>query len=278
MSQSLNAKQNQTLISCIESICNDKIYVESMIFGDLNLPDVSWVTGTVNCKADTDNKVLLNQIRFLRLFDLKGLSWYFTDEITRRMMVKDVLQESLLDQILTTNDALLNSVEILPKLGKSDHVCIKVELGVSLVKSTDTIMYKQVWSKVKSSDLSKFSGENVDWDYSTTTDQLTVEQMWEELHVKLQSFNAVVPTTAVYSNGRPVKLPWGTSRLNRLRNKKDKSWSTFDSAPTLLNFNYAMEREKIYDDEHIKLKVKYERKITFDLKNNSKTFFFVFEK
>ena len=102
-SMSLNTKQNQTLISCIDSICNDKIYDESLILGDFNLPDVSWVTGTVNCKADTDNKVLLNQIRFIELFDLKGLSWYFTDEITRRRMVKGVLQESLLDQILTTN-------------------------------------------------------------------------------------------------------------------------------------------------------------------------------
>ena len=213
----------------------------------------------------------LNQIRYMELIDLKGLSWYFTDETTRRRLVKGVLQESLLDQILTTNDALLNSIEILPKLGKSDHVCVKIELGVSLAKSTDTIMYKQVWSKVKSSDISKFSVENVNWEYST--DELTVEQMWDELHVKLQSFSAVVPTTAVHSNGRPVKLPWGTSRLNRLRIKKDKAWSTFDSAPTLLNFNYAMDREKIYDDEHTKLKIKYERRITFDLKNNCKAFF-----
>ena len=270
-SMSLNDKQNQTLRSCIDSICNDKVYDESLLLGDFNLPEVCWVTGSVNCNAYTDNKVLLNQIRYMELFNIKGLSWYFTNETTRRRLVKGVLQESLLDQVITTNDAILNSVEILPKLGKSDHVCVKVELGVSLRESIDTIMYKQAWGKVKSTDLSKFSSENVNWEYSS--DDLTVEQMWDELHVKMQSFNAVIPTSAVYSNGRPVKLPWGTSKLNRMRIKKDKAWSAFDFEPTLVNFNYAMDREKIYDDEHIKLKIKYEKKITCDLKNNCKPFY-----
>ena len=268
---SLNTNQNQTLISCIDSICNDKIYNETILLGDFNLPDACWITGSVKCNADTDNKILINQCKFMELFNIKGLSWHFSNETTRRRLVKGVLQESLLDQVLTTNDALLNSIKILPKLGKSDHVCIKVDLGVSLGRSTDTIIHKQIWSKVKSSDLSRFSHENIDWVYSK--DDLTVEKMWCELHKKLQSFDAVVPTAAFHSSGRPVKLPWGTSRLNRLRISKDKAWNTFDSAPTITNFNNAMYRENIYDNEHTRLKINYERKITSDLKNNCKSLY-----
>ena len=58
----------------------------------------------------------------------------------------------------------------------------------------------------------------------------------------------------MYSNGRPVKLPWETSKLKRLRAKKDNSWTAFDFAPIMENFNYAMHCEEIYDDEHVKLK------------------------
>ena len=146
---------------------------------------------------------------------------------------------------------------------------MKVDLAVSLEKSTDdTISYKQAWGKIMSSDLSKFGHENINWDYSSS--DLNVEQMWSELYAKLQSFNAIVPTTAVHSNGRPVKLPWDSSTLKRLRINKDKAWTAFDVAQTIENFNYAMNREQIYDDEHIKLKINYEKKITANLKDKCK--------
>ena len=48
------------------------------------------------------------------IFNTKGMYWHFTNEITRRRLVKDTLQESLLDQVLYSNDALVSDVELLP--------------------------------------------------------------------------------------------------------------------------------------------------------------------
>ena len=69
------------------------------------------------------------------VFNDSGLTWYVTNETTRRRFLKDTLQdtlqESLLDQVVYTNDALVNGCKIVSPLGKSDHVGILVELVVS---------------------------------------------------------------------------------------------------------------------------------------------------
>ena len=45
-----------------------------------------------------------------------------------------VLKESILDQVLFTNEALVTDIKLLSSFGKSDHVSMKIELGVSLGK------------------------------------------------------------------------------------------------------------------------------------------------
>ena len=52
-----------------------------------------------------------------------GLTWHVTDEITRRRVVGGVLQESTLDQVISSNDTIVNGFEILSPLGKSDYHC-----------------------------------------------------------------------------------------------------------------------------------------------------------
>ena len=38
--------------------------------------------------------------------------WYLTDEVTRRRYVNGTLQESTLDQILSTNDAIVSDFTV----------------------------------------------------------------------------------------------------------------------------------------------------------------------
>ena len=96
--------------------------------------------------------------------------------------------------MLYSNDALVSDVELLPPLGKSDHLCLMVELGVSLENAksvNEEIEYKTSWSKVTTKDLLTLSKENVDWTYSCT--DMSVEEMWKELHGKLSGLASMVP-------------------------------------------------------------------------------------
>ena len=106
-----------------------------------------------------------------------GLVWYITDEV-----VSGKLQESTLDQVLSTNEAIVNEVMIVSPLGKSDHVCFNVELNLSLSNSKqDDEAAKEprkLWGKVSGKELLHRSAE-IDWSFSEGT--LTSEDMWSEL-------------------------------------------------------------------------------------------------
>ena len=272
-STSLPDSKNDILLDCIMNICNESNNFETILTGDFNLPDVSWANGLVSGCSVT-KKFLNLQLEYLDLFTQKGLKWYLTNEITRRRMVAGTLQESLLDQVLSTNDALVSSFKILSPLGKSDHVCINIDLGISF--GNDSYVNKEVirkpcWSKVSKDNILNFSSENINWSYSSYN--LNVEEMWEELHGKLSKFIDIVPTARFDSSNRPLKPPWGSSALKRMRLNKDKAWDVFDASPLRENLDYALTKQSIYENEEFRLKYKYEQKLTKNLKYNSKGFF-----
>ena len=273
-SPSLSRNLNDQLVSCMGNICDESNDFETVILGDLNLPDVSWETGAVKGLTDSNNKILIAQGKYMDFFNTKGMSWHFTNETTRRRLVKGSLQESLLDQVLFSNDALVADVELLPPLGKSDHLCLMVELGVSLEHAkvaNDESGYKTSWSKVNSRDLLNLSKENVDWSYSGT--DMNVQEMWDELHAKLNGLASMVPKFRTSGDGRPVKVPWSSSSLKRMMKNKEKAWHCFDITPTYENLNYALSRQRLYEEEECRLKMGYERKITSILNVNCKPFY-----
>ena len=274
-SPNLNDLLNSVLLSCIKDICNESNAFETALIGDLNLPDISWETGSLKTgKSSTNNKSLLQQLEFIDVFNQLGLSWGLVNEITRCRMVQGVLQKSLLDQVLYTNDALVSSVKLLSNLGKSDHVSMKIELGISLNKPTnngESVVKKPSWSKVLPSNILKYSVENVNWDY--TSDDISSQMMWNELREKLDGFSGIVPVSRFDSRNRPLNLPWSNSALKRMRKNKDAAWNCFIESPTKENYSYAFTKEKQYSDEELRLKSNYEKKLTNNLKTNCKGFY-----
>ncbi|KAL5257413.1 hypothetical protein ACHWQZ_G012381 [Mnemiopsis leidyi] len=214
----------------------------------------------------------MTQQEFMDIFNENGLTWYFTYDTTRRRLVKETLQESLLDQVLYTNDALVNGCKIVSPLGRSDHVGIMVDLVVS--PSADTSVkqkvLKPIWGKVSSEKLLNISINDIIWDYSSTNN---VQDMWAELHCKLEAVAATVPAASVYLDNRPVKLPWSSTALKRMRKNKDRAWAEFDIDPSDINLSNAMSKQHTFEEEEFKAKVSYEKKITSDLKHNSKAFY-----
>ena len=110
-------------------ICRDK---NILIVGDLNLPDVDWSRGIVISPENSIDKKINMQCEFLDTFIAKGFKWYIEDKVTRIRRVDGNLQQSTLDQVLATNENLVNCVDVCAPLGKSDHVSLMVELNVNV--------------------------------------------------------------------------------------------------------------------------------------------------
>ena len=274
-SDSLNKTQDRLLLSSLKHLCTVDPSSEMIMVGDFNMKDVSWITGNVT--GPVDGSSISNE--YMNMITESGLNWHITDQITRRRLVQGVLQESTLDQVFCSNDALINKVNITSPIGRtdhkkgSDHMCIIVEVNVNVDEQQKYIeTSKQNWSKISQDDLLKKSFD-VNWSY--TNQNLSSQDMWEELHGKLMNIASEVPTSdvKVSPSGEPYKKPWSCSALQRKLRQRDKQWAIFDTDPTPANLNIALSYQNEYERLETKSKIKYERKITKNLKKSSKSFF-----
>ena len=265
-SASLNSEQNSLLLRAVNCLLESD--TETMIVGDFNLPNISWISGVLNAPLDSRNKLLNIQKEWLNLVENSGLTWLLTDEITRRRAFGTTVQESLLDQLFVTNDAMVSEYKIVSPLGKSDHVGLNVELSMHspgvLPPGTECQKTTHSWGKVTPKDLLEFSND-INWEYSS--ESLTVNEMWQELHEKLNSVSENVPERKV------KRMPWANSSLKRARKVKDRAWHSFDSDPSQLNMNIALGKQGLFEELDRKAKIKYEKLITSNLKQNCKPFY-----
>ena len=167
----------------------------------------------------------------------------------------------------------MTDVKLLSSFGKSDHVSMKIELGVSLGKEPPpetSVVKKPNWSKVSVNDILDYSYNNIDW-YPTSR-SLCSQEVWDQLYDKLCKFNEIVPIMRCDSSNRPLSTPWNNTSLKRMRRNKDRAWNSFRENPTSENLNYATLKDKSYSEEEFRLKLEYENRLTNDLKNNCKGF------
>ena len=115
-SSNLGIILNKRLLSYIKEICKASDTYETIVVGDFNLADVSWKTGNIKCSHLTQNDNLLDQMEYMELFNELGMKWFLNNEITRRRLVNGVLQESILDQVLFTNEAIVTDVKLLASI------------------------------------------------------------------------------------------------------------------------------------------------------------------
>ena len=99
---------------------------ETVILGYLNLANISWKSGYLNTPFLLRHNVLLDQIYMIQSIQKNG---YLTDEVTRRRYVNSTLQESTLDQILHTNDAIVSDFTVVSVVDKSDYMSIIIDFN-----------------------------------------------------------------------------------------------------------------------------------------------------
>ena len=270
-SQNLSATERLELlqgIKMLKSEANEELH----IYGDFNLPNVNWDTSTVNCPNNTINTFYTIQHEFLESLSEKGLTPLIKDGIiTRRRTVNGFLQESLLDQVLVSNPNSVDNVETLSPLGKSDHIPILVTF-----KTKNDIMYiktvKEIWSKFSKDQIIEI-GSTINWHYSS--DELSSNQMWDEIHSKLMQISSNVPKSKIKcsKNGDVIdRPPWDCSSLKRKQIQKDISWRNFDSNPSSEKLNIACQKQNQYETHETQKILEYENKIIKCMKTNPKVF------
>lgn len=252
----------------ISNVSNDKHII---MVGDFNLPNVDWDNGTVICPSNTTNRVYLTQLSFLDLFRLHNLTWCLDNSMTSRCrLVSQNLQTSTLDQILSTDSNIFKNIVLTSPLLKSDHAGVLCFLNLN-TNCNFLSTNKLNWGKVKIEELCSY-GNDICWKFNTST----VQTMWDELHTKLISITEKVPKLKIYTDasGTPInREPFCNSALRQSKKAVDKLWHKMNKDPSPLNYNLAREASHIYEEKLQQNMIKYEQKITSQLKSNPKAFY-----
>ena len=159
-------------------------------------------------------------------------------------------------------------MKIVAPLGKSDHVCLDIELNLCRSGANDEVSLKEprkLWGKISLQELLHKSSE-IDWSFSE--DAISSEEMWTELHAKLEQVSDIVPTV-----NEPKSIPWVNPSLKRCRKKTDKCWSIFDGDPSIENLNAALHQQGQFESKSLKCQINFEKKITKCMKYNTKPFY-----
>ena len=206
------------------------------------------------------------------LFVQKGLAWHIKDQITRRRLVNGCLQESTLDQLLTSNEHMIEKLELSAHLGRSDHLVMNATFTLA-----NDMQYaapsKRIWSKCDEQKVD-FMGKNTNWSSSVT--EWDIEGMWDELHSKVIAISdecTPIKTIRCTNGSEICKLPWDCSKLKRLRKQKNQKWKEFEDSPTNINLLYVLDSQRVFGSTELELKLKYERKLAKGVKHNPKALF-----
>ena len=245
-----NDENNDRLISILRKAASIRCDF-LMLCGDYNLPRINWNT---NHCFDTDtsySQAFLTTVEDLSLFQ----------HATNPTRIRGE-QQSCLDLIFTNEENMVEDVQELPPVGKSDHVCQKWSLVVDEVIFKNTTVMRPNFRRA-------------DWD-SMKDDikgfRINREDRTNDINDK---FIAMIDETKSKNvpKCRPkslkVRLPWmKKASIKKQRATKWRSWKTFKQTGLLREYDaYKFERNRLNDMIRT-AKIKYEQGLIVGMKEN----------
>ena len=130
-----------------------------------------------------------------------------------------MVQESTIDQVLLSEESLVSEFKISQPLGKSDHVTIVTDLNICKRDGShchDVDDVRRNWAKTEPPELLELSYK-IDWNYSKKLDEMSVDEVWEEVHGKLNEITECILCVKPSNPDRidNYNMPWINSSLKR---------------------------------------------------------------
>ncbi len=174
---------------------------------------------------------------------------------------------NILDLVFSTEKNMVESVDVIGKLGSSDHDSLEfkiisyIERGKKINKTPD--MRKANWDEINS-ELVKVNWKNI-------FDKLTVEESWDKLKGIIENLSKqYIPMKKIKARNKPL---WWNSNLMRVIRKKAKLWKTYKESKDYADYLKYKRIERDAKKEIAIAKKDYEKSIARDVKKNPKKFY-----
>ena len=222
-------EMNDHLLDMLKEITGADKYKHILIMGDFNLKDINWEVQI--CKSYNPNNYSNRFIECVR-------DCFLTQHVQEPTRQRGSDNPSCLDLVFTNNEDLIDQIEYLAPLGKSDHSLLKFDLKLNIDPPAPkiTVLYEK-------GNYEKFreSMSQIEWEVEFENYPNDVEKQWKFFIDKFQEFEKnYVPRKKVFINGKKFKkfsVPLNQENLRKLK-KKNKKWSK-------IRKNMASEEEKL---------------------------------
>ena len=257
-----STENDDNLIKLFDNI-KEKEYTHTLLFGDFNLPGIDW-------KSWSSPISNINHIE--NKFIECARDCYLFQHITEPTRLRGTDQPSTLDLVFTSEENMIEKVEITAPLGRSDHSIINfnfIAKNSPKPPKIQTLFHKGDY-KALADEL------NVDWEAELKKFPENVEYQWKYFSDKYnEAVNKHIPKKIMLVNGKPKKkftIPLSQENLRKIKHKNNlwsKKRKNLASEEQQLNYNRLRNQIRSLTRKSKKL---FEKEIAKKSKSNPKSF------
>ncbi len=149
-SPSTNNDNTQHLCNLLQEV--DEINPSHLlIVGDFNFPEVDWSNYYSNAPQNHRSHIFINKI----------LDVFLYQHITEYTRYREGQNPSLPDLILTNEEGMVNDIQYVSPLGKSDHVCLVFNINM-YASTVENIKPRYAYQRAKYENISE-NLKQIDW-------------------------------------------------------------------------------------------------------------------
>ena len=270
---------DKLLIGCVyrspnaDSVYNDNVnkllvhisqagYSHILVVGDFNYKGINWTTWSANVSEKDPANKFLEAVR----------DSYLIQHIETATRIRGDQEPSLLDLVLTNEEGMIEDLELLSPLGKSDHAVIDFSFRCYSTKSiTNTTKYQ--FNKGNYNEIRNELSEH-NWSV-TLQEQETIDDMWDKFSNKIKSSIEKHIPKKQYRPGERKNIkhltPLDQNAIRKIK-KKHRAWNRYMETRESHQYrNYCRLRTQVRQLTK-KARKNYEKKIADESKDNPKAF------
>ena len=241
-------------------IARDSRDSHKLIMGDFNLKEINW----------EDMSTSVGETHLANLFVECVRDSYFIQHITEPTRIRAGQEPSVLDLIFTNEDDMVSEINLLPSIGKSDHVLISFNFNCYITSEFENS--QQTKYNFHRGDYQSINANLSSLDWDDEFNGLDLSRSWSrltEIYIKL--VEDYIPVSGSRLN-REDYIPYLTqSCFDAIRSKHQK-WLKFKHCQTEENFNiYKTARNRVTAEVR-KAKYEYEKNLSAKIKTDNKIF------
>ena len=211
-SESGTRENNSNMLKLIKEIAKMK-QTYKLVVGDLNYKMIDWENWQTPKPETSEEHQLINCIQDI----------YWHQHVTSPTRYREGVEPSLLDLILTNDEHLVEKLEHLSPLGKSDHSMLSFEMKI---KDTSNYQPRTVFNYDKGNYGNMIKDLSIDWQTEFLQSGQDTTKQWELLKSKIKSSQKNhIPTYQTSENHylKKGKIPLNEDIRKEIR-KKHRCW------------------------------------------------------